>query len=209
MTFEDVAAHFTSKDGTYQFARWGRPIAPVIFGVEEESLGVLKGAIEAIVGIAGHKMTELDPELGANAMVFFIRDWDELSATPKLDELIPNLNAVVDRLKGAGATQYRNFRFDEAGAIQACFVFLRADDSLMETPLDELALGQAVRMMLPWSEQAFADASPLARLPDSGKAVLRPEIAALIAAAYDPLLPVAANDASHALRLAARMEAAL
>jgi hypothetical protein len=36
---------------------------------------------------------------------------------------------------------------------------------------------------------------------------LRPEIAAVIRAAYDPVLPVAATDPSHALRLAARMEA--
>ena len=37
--------------------------------------------------------------------------------------------------------------------------------------------------------------------------VLRPEVATLIRAAYDPVLPHAAQDTSHALRLAARMEA--
>jgi hypothetical protein len=34
---------------------------------------------------------------------------------------------------------------------------------------------------------------------------LRPEIAAVIRAAYDPVLPPMAQDASHALRLAARI----
>jgi len=37
--------------------------------------------------------------------------------------------------------------------------------------------------------------------------VLRPDIAALLRAAYDPILPDAAQDASHALRLAARIGA--
>jgi len=34
--------------------------------------------------------------------------------------------------------------------------------------------------------------------------VLRPEIAAVIRAAYDPVLPAMSQDASHGLRLAAR-----
>jgi hypothetical protein len=37
--------------------------------------------------------------------------------------------------------------------------------------------------------------------------MLRPEIGALIRAAYDPVLPPAADDPSHALRLDARMRA--
>jgi hypothetical protein len=35
--------------------------------------------------------------------------------------------------------------------------------------------------------------------------VLRPEVAGLIRAAYDPVLPASAREASHALRLAARV----
>jgi len=35
--------------------------------------------------------------------------------------------------------------------------------------------------------------------------VLRPEIGALIRAGYDPVLPPVSQDASHALRLAARI----
>ena len=41
-------ALFTRSDGSYLFARWGRPLAPVVFGVEPESLPVLKGAFEAM-----------------------------------------------------------------------------------------------------------------------------------------------------------------
>ena len=42
-----VQALFTRKDGTYLFARWGRPIVPVVFGVDDATLSVVKGAIEA------------------------------------------------------------------------------------------------------------------------------------------------------------------
>ena len=40
------------------------------------------------------------------------------------------------------------------------------------------------------------------------KTILRPDIAALIRAAYDPVLPAFNEDASYALRLAARIEVA-
>ena len=61
--------------------------------------------------------------------------------------------------------------------------------------------------MLLWSDEIFATRSPLALLPD-GQTILRPEVAALVKAAYDPMLPVAADDATHALRLFARMQVA-
>ncbi|KPU84921.1 hypothetical protein JI58_00770, partial [Marinosulfonomonas sp. PRT-SC04] len=67
--------------------------------------------------------------------------------------------------------------------------------------------GQAVQAILMWSEAAFATCSPLAVLPDGGAVILRPEIAAIIRAGYDPMMPVAAKDKSHALRLLARMGA--
>lgn len=206
MTPQEVEAHFVRSDGSYQFARWGRPIAPVIFGVEEESLQILKGAIEAVVALAGHKMTELDPELGANLMVFFVRDWGELAATPKLGQMIPDLGGLVDRLQGANANQYRLFRFDDEGAIQACFSFIRMDDALEAVPAETLALSQMTQTILSWSERAFTTVSPLAKTRDSEILVLRTEIGDLIRAAYNPLMPVSSNDASHALRLFARMQ---
>ncbi len=194
-------------DGRYAFARWGRPIVPVVFGVDEETLSVVKGAIEAVVTLAGHKMAETDMELGANLMMFFFSDWDELLDVPRLGEMIPDLDGVVARLKMADANQYRAFRFENDGGIQACFVFIRMSGSMVEMQADTLALGQAVQAILMWGEAAFATKSPLAVLPDGGAVILRPEIAALIEAGYDPVMPVAANDKSHALRLFARMGA--
>ncbi len=47
---------------------------------------------------------------------------------------------------------------------------------------------------------------PEAALAVAGeKVILRPDVANLIRAAYDPVMPMAARDASHALRLTARM----
>ena len=199
---EAIEALFTRADGAFLFARWGRPIAPVVFGVTDETVAVFKGAIEALCVLTGHNMAETDPELGANMMIFFVRDWSELTDTPNLDRLIPDLAALTARLERAEANQYRIFRFDEGGAIKACFAFLRMDAHLAEVPADTLALNQMVQALLLWSDRAFAETSPLAMA--DARAVLRPEIAGLMRAAYDPVLPPMARDASHALRLAAR-----
>lgn len=204
MQGEDVAKLFTRGDGTYLCARWGRPIVPIVFGVEDATLSVVKGAIEAVVTLAGHRMAETDPELGANLMVFFFRDWAELPQVPNLDKLVPDLVPLCERLAAAGANQYRIFRFDEAGAIRAAFVFLRMDEHLSAVPAATLALSQAVQTILLWSDVAFADAAPLAAMPD-GQVILRPDIAGVIRAAYDPVLPAMSRDPAHALRLAARL----
>lgn len=205
LTQDEIAAHFTRSDGSYHFARWGRPIAPIVFGVDDATLSVVKGAIEAVCQLAGHPMAETDPELGSNLMVFFFRDWAELPEVPDLDRLIPDLGPLVARLSAADANQYRIFRFDAAGAIQTSFVFLRMDAQLGAVPADTLALSQVVQCILLWSDRAFQDRSPLATLPGSGAVILRPDIAALIRAGYDRVLPDTARDASHALRLWARI----
>ncbi len=207
VTPEEIEAQFTRQAGGYVFARWRRPVVPVVFGVEEASLAVVKGAIEAVVGLAGHRMAETDPELGANLMLFFFRDWDELLEVPKLGDMIPDLTPLVARLQAADASQYRAFRFDNDGAIQACFGFVRMQGAMADQPAETIALSQAVQAILLWSEQAFDRVSPLAILPDTGATILRPEVADLIRAAYDPALPVAATDPAHALRLFARLQA--
>ncbi|WP_224825263.1 hypothetical protein [Cognatishimia sp. MH4019] len=204
MTPHQVQALFTRGDGSFLFARWGRPIAPVAFGVEDQTIGVLKGAIEAVCALAGHQMAETDPELGSNMMLFFCRDWDELLGVRDLDRLVPDLGPLVARLKDADANQYRIFRFDEAGAIKACFIFLRMDEQLSAVPAETLALSQIVQSIVLWSDVAFREASPLAVAGET--TVLRPDIAQVIRAGYDPVLPAVAQDASHALRLFARME---
>lgn len=203
MTPQEVAALFTRSDGQYLFARWGRPLVPVVFGVEETTLATLKGAIEAVVTLAGHKMAETDPELGANLMVFFCRDWAELREVPNLDRLIPDLGPLCARLETAEANQYRLFRFDPAGAIRAAFLLIRMDAHLQAVPAETLALSQAAQAILLWSDQAFLGSSPLAEV--NGHVILRPEIGALIRAGYDPVLPAMARDASHAFRLSARV----
>lgn len=204
MTPDQVEALFTRSDKSYLFARWGRPIAPIAFGVEDQTISVLKGAIEAVCALAGHEMAETDPELGSNLMMFFCRDWDELPGVPDLDRLVPDLGPLVGRLKEADANQYRIFRFDEAGAIKACFIFLRMDEQLSNVPAETLALSQIVQSIVLWSDTAFQETSPLAVAGET--TVLRPDIAQVIRAGYDPVLPGVAEDPSHALRLFARME---
>ncbi|TMV07687.1 hypothetical protein FGK63_09470 [Ruegeria sediminis] len=204
MTPQEIEALFTRETGEFLFARWGRPIVPVVFGVEEQTLSVVKGAFEAVVALAGHKMAETDPELGANCMVFFFREWNELLEVPDLDRLIPDLGPLVERLIEAGANQYRVFRFEADGAIKAAFVFLRMDEQLQALPAETLALSQVAQTILLWSDTAFRTQSPLALAGDA--TILRPDIAGLIRAAYDPVLPGATRDSSHALRLFARLE---
>ena len=203
MTADEIEVLFTRDSGKFAFSRWGRALAPVVFGVEDRTLSTVKGAIEAVCQLAGHEMAETDPELGSNFMLFFFNDWAELPKVPGLDRLVPDLGPLVARLQAADANQYRVFRFDGAGAIQACFVFLRMDKHLLKVPAQTLALSQVVQSMLLWSDLAFRERSPLAVAGET--TVLRPDIAALIRAAYDPVLPAAADDLSHALRLSARI----
>ncbi len=206
MTPGEIEAAFTRPDGSFAFARWGRPIVPVVFGVADETLGIVKGALEAVVALAGHRMAQMDGELGANLMIFFLREWEELLGLANLGEMIPDLEGLVARLQAAGAHQYRLFRYDEAGAVRACFAFLRMDEAALSRPADDIALDLALRVILPWGEGAFAERAPLVGDGEGG-AVLRPEFAAMVRAAYDPVLPDAAGDPAHALRLFARMEA--
>jgi hypothetical protein len=205
MTSDGIEALFTRSDGTYLCARWGRPIVPVVFGVEDAALGVVKGAIEPVVALAGHRMAETDPELGANFMMFFLLDWAELLEVRDLDRLIPELGDLVLRLGAAGANQYRVFRFDAGGGIKACFAFVRMDAELQTVPAEVLALSQAVQAILLWSDEAFTERSALVRA-ESGVTILRPEIAGVIRAAHDRVLPVVSRDKAHALRLLARVQ---
>jgi hypothetical protein len=206
MTPEAVAALFTRTDGSYFFSRWGRPIVPVVFGGDDKTLSVFKGAIEAIVTLAGHKMAETDVELGANLMVFLFRDWDELPAVPGLGAIVPELDRLCPRLQAQDANQYRLFRFDPQGPIRVAFVFLRMDAALSAMPAEDIALAQAAQMICLWSDQAYRSQSPLAKVGQV--VILRPEIAGVIRAAYDRVMPAHAADPSHALRLFARLNSA-
>ncbi len=202
---DDIKEYFTRQDGQFAFARWGRPVAPIAFGIEDKSLTVLKSTIEAVIRLAGHEMSETDPELGCNMMFFFMRDWKELCEVPNMDRLVPDLAPLTRNLQTKGANQYRLFRFDEAGGIKACFVFLRMDEHLSAVSAETLCLSQIVQSILLWSDQAFQSHSPLAIVED-GRIILRTEIAELIRAAYSASLPAHSDDPSFALRLFARIQ---
>ncbi len=202
---DDIKKYFTRKDGQFAFARWGRPIAPVAFGIEDQSLSVLKSAIAAVTRLAGHEMSETDPELGSNMMFFFFQHWKELREVPNLDRLVPGLDRLARKLEANEANQYRLFRFDESGGIKACFVFLRMDEHLSEVSAETLCLSQIVQSILLWSDQAFQFQSPLAVVKE-GQTILRLEISQLIRASYAVTLPAHSNDPSFALRLFARLQ---
>ncbi|MEM9230001.1 MAG: hypothetical protein AAGB10_10380 [Pseudomonadota bacterium] len=204
MTPEAASALFTRSDGTFHFARWGRPLAPVVFGTDDATLDIFKDSFRTVASLGDLTLVDTDPELGANLLVFFVERWSDLAAIPHLARLLPDLPQLLDRLSQAGANQYRSFRFDEGGAIKLCLVFLRLDDQLSAVSAQVLATSQIVQCMLLWSDNAFHSESPIALFHKDGPAVARPDIAALIRAAYDPVLPASSSEPAHAHRLAAR-----
>ncbi|MEM1277574.1 MAG: hypothetical protein AAGH74_13695 [Pseudomonadota bacterium] len=200
-----VAALFTRGDQSFRFARWGRALAPVVYGTNDEGIRVVEEALRSVAGLAGLQITELDPELGANFMVFFSRNWEELNEVPHLGKLIPDLAKLVTMLTASGANQYRIFGFDETGAIKICITLLRYDQDLQKVSAQTLAVSQCFQALLLWSDHAFTKESPIA-LIDDGRCIVKPWYADLARAAYDPVLPVAGDDPSLALRLAARLK---
>jgi hypothetical protein len=200
-----VAALFTRSDGSFRFARWGRPLVPVITGTDDEGAQIFESALEAVAGLGGLPIAGTDPELGANFLVFFCNEWTELPVIPGLARLVPDLDRLVSVLRGAGANQYRIFGFDEAGAIRICLVLLRYDDDLRQVSARTLAMSQCVQSLLLWSDTAFTADSPLAMLAPEGRAVVKPWHADLVRAAYDGALPAVSQEPGLALRLQARM----
>ncbi|GLQ33776.1 hypothetical protein GCM10007939_00590 [Amylibacter marinus] len=200
---EEIEALYTTEQG-YRFARWGRPIAPVIFGVDDQTLSHLKAAITTTVGITGGSIAETDPELGANFMWFFCQSWDEILAVPDLDRMIPNLGEIIPQLKARNANRYRSFAFDAEGGIKMCIVLVRLSEADADIPAHVLATGETFQCLTLFQSNAFADHSPIAVLKENGLCLAKPNYAALVRAAYDPVMPIAADDPSHALRLAAR-----
>ena len=202
---DSIEAYFTRSDGKYIFARWGRPIAPVVFGIQDETLITLKSAIQSMVGLANHELAETDPELGSNAMFFFFLSWDELLEVNDLDRIIPDLGNLVERLKSIQANQYRVFRFDSDGGIKAVFTFICMDENLTSISAEVLCLNQVVQMFLLWSDDAFKNNSPTL-ITKKGGVILNPIIGDIVRAVYDPTMPLVANDKSHALRAQARID---
>lgn len=185
MTPEAIEALFT-REGRFLCARWGRPVAPVLFGLADETLAVFQAVIRAVLERTGVPMADTDPESGANLIGFFMRDWAELDAIPDLDRLT-GMEDLPARLEAGGTARYRLFRFDADGAIRACLTFARITD---EHP-GPLAESLAVNALLTFAREVTPS----------------PELAGLLRAAYDPVLPGCATDPAHAMRLAARTRA--
>lgn len=184
---DQIATLFT-RDGRYLCARWGRPVAPVIFGLSEETLDIFRNVTRAALAHAGHPLAETDPEMGSNMMTFFVRGWDDLAGVPDLAQLTGQ-DDLPQRLAGQGAQQYRIFRFDADGGIRACLSFVNMSGPLADEHPARLAEALVMRSLLTFAR----DITPTR------------DTAELIRAAYDPRLPLAATDAAHALRLFARL----
>ena len=53
----------------FKFARWSGTISPVVVGLDDKGTQLFEEAIGAIAEVAGLKIDEIDPEMGANMMV--------------------------------------------------------------------------------------------------------------------------------------------
>ena len=204
LTAEKIETLFTHPDGVFRFARWNRPIAPIVFGVDDVTLGHLKSAIVTTVGVTGMNIVETDPELGANFMWFFCQDWDEILAVPDLEGLIPDLKNIIARLQNTTTKTFRIFNFDTDGSIKLCVQLIKVADETAEMSIQTLATGETYQCLALFSPHAFLEESPIAVIAENGLCIPKPEYAALIRAAYDPVLPVAVKEPTHSLRLAAR-----
>lgn len=202
MTPEEIVPLF-SAGGSYRFRRWEVPVAPLISGTDDAGIRLVDETLRWLAGQANHEVRDLDPDFGTNFAVLFVREWAEIGADPGIAKLLPDWQALVPRL--AGQNRYLAFRMGPGGGIRAAVTLLRYDDALQAVTAQDLALEIATRGLLMWDERALAGARPMIR--QAGRVHPRPEILALMRAAYDPVLPVAADDASHAYRLSARIGA--
>ncbi len=198
---EAIEQLFARKDGSYGFARWGRQIAPVVFGVDDDTLGYLKETIAQTVAVTGGTLAEIDPELGANFMWFFCTEWDEVAAVPDLEKLVPDLQGLVKGLNQKNVNEHRMFIFDKDGSIKMCLLFLRMKGAIADMTVQALGVGETLQCLLTWGEEVFSNQSPIAVLKENGICIVKPEFASLVRSAYDPVMPPVATDISHALRL--------
>lgn len=210
---EAITAFFTHRSTEspkgFRCARWARPIAPVVFGVDDASLSLLKAAITRTVALTGHSIAETDPELGVNFLWFFGKDWQEIGALEGLTDLIPQFSSRIEALKASNASHYRYQAHDAKGGIKMTTLLLNMSGPLGKQSIDEIGVGQTLLSLLSWQNAAFKEQTPLGVGKESGMVIVKPPVAALVRAAYDPALPVASDDPAHAYRLYARSAAAL
>ncbi|MEL6316678.1 MAG: hypothetical protein AAFR16_03450 [Pseudomonadota bacterium] len=209
---EDVRArtraaftHVDAADGArrFAFARWTRPIAPAVYGVAETHAAAMAAGIRRAAGVAGAGAADDDPDYGANLFVFVCEAWVELLDVPRLEELVPDLRRLLAILSATEANQHRLFNFGEDGGIRLAVVLLRQDAEMAKQHRDALALGQAARALLTWSDAAFEDEAPVMRRRD-GRFAIRAWHTRLMKVVYDPdnAIPPASDDPELAERLA-------
>lgn len=197
----------------FKFARWGGPIAPVVIGLDEKGAKLFEEAIGAVAEVAGAKIGEIDPEMGANFMVYIMSDWAHAALAPNLPNFLPDLPKLIERLTEANANRYRVFAFDDQGAIRAAITLLRYDEQMQAAPVDYIALTEAALGMLVFDEAGVMNDRPvvMARFEDAegdsdARAILTPWHAMLLKASYDPAIPAGSKDPTLAMRLAARID---
>ncbi|MEM8753215.1 MAG: hypothetical protein AAGF90_09585 [Pseudomonadota bacterium] len=200
------------EPGAFKFARWAGPIAPLIVGLDDKGTRLFEEAIGAMAEVAGLEVEDIDPEMGANFLVYVMAEWAHAARAPTLPNFLPDLPALVERLEAADANRYRVFAFDDQGAIRAVITLLRYDENMRAAPVDYIALTEAALGVLVYDEAGAASDRPvvMARFEngdgeEDARAVLSPWHAMLIRAAYDPAIPAGSKDPSLALRLAARI----
>ena len=120
ITPEAIEALFAGPGAAFRFARWRRPVAPVVFGVDDATLAAFNGAFRALCELTGQSMVDADPELGANVMVFCCRDWAELDGVPDIDRLV-GVTGLSARLAAAGRNgDLWKLEFGNGEAVQEC-----------------------------------------------------------------------------------------
>ena len=197
---------FFVRDGRYKFSRWNKSISPIVFGVDDTSLVAIRAAFESVVSLTPLELTDFDPELGANFLVFFCSEWKELLDIPNLNKLISDLPELLVTLNENDANQYRTFSFTSAGAINMSVLMLKYDSHLASVSVHAIATSQMLQSILLWSPDAFKEESPIAVVEANNMCVIKPFYVALVKAAYDSVLPDCSEDKAHALRLQSRLK---
>ena len=204
MSYEKIVNFFSNEQG-YRFSRWNKPIAPVVFGVDDNTLEAIKMGFTEVISLTSLSMSDVDVDLGANFMVFFCADWLELKSVPDLNKLVPKLADLLVILDKKNAHQYRVFSFDKNGAITLCILILKYDRELASVSVQTLSMSQMLKSILLWSPNAFVSESPLEVEEKNNFCRVKLFYKALLRASYDINLPDYSRDESHALRLDARV----
>jgi hypothetical protein len=205
MTPDEIRTYFSTPNQGYFFARWNRPIVPVVFGDHCLEPDLLKAALGRLGELTGQPVDLAAPASSMNYGTLVVRDWRDLTDMPGVPRLMPNLAKLAAQLEAEGANQYRVFQRDWRGGIKRCFAAIRTGTGRFAdlTP-ESMALRQVTLSFLQWSIPGIVKVGLVGPGPD-GRDDLKPQTAALLKAAYDPALPTSSKDPRHAEALAARM----